>query len=95
MNFLLLILIVFNILTGIGQLVKCYVQKVKSSNVLTTIEVTADPQKVSEAIVEENMGITLQTLLPGMLFQVTVEQVRRISTFFLFYLLKFYVYQKS
>jgi hypothetical protein len=61
-------------LTGIGQLVKCLVTKSSFMSFTATMELSADPEQVTNAVADLN-DVTLDMLLPGTLLCVSVTKV--------------------
>ncbi|XP_059490247.1 protein RRP5 homolog [Neocloeon triangulifer] len=55
---------------AVGQLIRCLVTKSKSSSTSTTLELSADPSAVNEALVPRDSGINPHLVIPGMRFEV-------------------------
>ncbi|PSN36926.1 hypothetical protein C0J52_13906 [Blattella germanica] len=58
---------------GIGQVLKCVVRKANVTSVAATLELSADPEKLCNAL--DDTKLSLDMLLPGTVFNTTISKV--------------------
>jgi hypothetical protein len=61
-------------LTGVGHLVRCLVTKSSFMSFTATVELSADPERVTKAVADLD-DVTVDMLLPGTLLSVSIVKV--------------------